>query len=225
MAIRVVCFGAGGHAKVIIDALMLMAREQAIEIVGLIDANKASQPVLGVPVIGTDTDIEVVFRSHSVTHFVIGIGGVRGDSIVRPRLFGLALASGLRPLTVIHPSAVIASSAVIGSGAAVLAGAVIQAGARVGENAIVNTRASIDHDCIIRDHAHIAPGVTCSGMVTVGRGAHLGAGATIIEGVTIGDGATVGAGAVVLQDCAGGTTVYGVPARPVRLRHDVPWLR
>ena len=46
-------------------------------------------------------------------------------------------------------------------------------------------------------------------------GASLGSGAVILGGVTIGEAALVGAGAVVRHDVEGGTTVAGVPARPV----------
>ena len=50
----------------------------------------------------------------------------------------------------------------------------------------------------------------------VKRGASIGSGATILCGVTIGENAIVGAGAVVTRDVAGGTTVVGNPARPLR---------
>ena len=43
----------------------------------------------------------------------------------------------------------------------------------------------------------------------------VGSGAKIIGGVTLGAGARVGANAVVLHDVAPGTTVVGIPARPL----------
>jgi len=97
-----------------------------------------------------------------------------------------------------------------------MAGAVVQAGCRIGENVIVNTRASIDHDCDIEAHAHVAPGAVLSGCVHVGERAHIGAGATVIQGLTIGAGAIVGAGAVVVDGIPDGVTVVGVPARILR---------
>lgn len=51
--------------------------------------------------------------------------------------------------------------------------------------------------------------------VVLGNDVHIGANATILPGVTIGNNATVGAGAVVTRDVADGTTVVGVPARPL----------
>lgn len=46
-------------------------------------------------------------------------------------------------------------------------------------------------------------------------GAMIGGGASLLPGVVIGRGATVGSGAVVSRDVEPGTTVLGVPARPV----------
>ena len=90
---------------------------------------------------------------------------------------------GMRPNmfydTVIHPSAVISSSAIIGIGTAIMAGAVVQAGARIGKHCIINTCASVDHDCIIGDYAHIAPGAHLCGHVEVGEGALVGVGVGI----------------------------------------------
>ena len=86
---------------------------------------------------------------------------------------------------------------------------------RIGENAIVNTNASVDHECLVGDHVHIAPGGVIAGGVRIGNGSFVGANATIIDGVSVGSNSTVGAGAVVIDDVPSGCTVVGVPATPV----------
>ena len=96
-----------------------------------------------------------------------------------------------------------------------MAGVVIQPGSRIGKNSIVNTKASVDHDCIIGDHVHISPGVTLSGGVTVGSTVHIGSGATIIQGMRIGDNCLVAAGAVVISPLLDSVTVAGVPAKEI----------
>jgi acetyltransferase EpsM len=42
---------------------------------------------------------------------------------------------------------------------------------------LVNTAASIDHENVIGDYAHVSPHATLCGRVHVGEGTHIGAGA------------------------------------------------
>jgi UDP-perosamine 4-acetyltransferase len=94
-----------------------------------------------------------------------------------------------------------------------MAGAVIQSGSRIGINSIINTRASVDHDCVIGNHVHISPGVTLSGGVEIGTCSHIGTGSTVIQGIVIGNSCLAAAGAVVTKDVIAGVKVRGVPAR------------
>jgi serine O-acetyltransferase len=50
---------------------------------------------------------------------------------------------------------------------------------------------------------------------TIGPGARIGTGAKVLGNITVGQLAHVGANAVVIHDVAPGTTVVGVPAKPV----------
>jgi len=50
-------------------------------------------------------------------------------------------------------------------------------------------------------------------------GAFIGVHCVILPGVRIGPNAIVGAGSVVTRDVAAGSTVAGIPARPLALRH------
>jgi acetyltransferase-like isoleucine patch superfamily enzyme len=65
---------------------------------------------------------------------------------------------------------------------------------------VVNSAASVDHDCWIGAHAFIAPGAVLCGGVHVGAGALIGAGAVIVPGVSIGEDAVIGAGAIIRRD-------------------------
>ena len=200
--------GAGGHARVLLDALRLLGKN----IIGLADNDPARHGslVLGAPVLGGD---EVAAgRDPEGTLLVNAVGAVR-DASVRRAIYARFRQAGFAFAGVVHPAAVLAPGVGLGQGAQVLAGAVVQTGAVIGENAVVNTRAGVDHDCVIGAHAHIAPGVTLCGGVTVGEGAVVGAGATVIQGITLGRGCLVAAGAVVVADVAAGEVVMGVPAR------------
>lgn len=50
----------------------------------------------------------------------------------------------------------------------------------------------------------------------LGSGIFIGSGAKVVGEIQLGDGSRVGANAVVLHDVEAGTTVVGIPARPVR---------
>jgi sugar O-acyltransferase (sialic acid O-acetyltransferase NeuD family) len=139
-----------------------------------------------------------------------------GDNVRRLELSRMLAAAGARLATVIHPFSALSPTVTLGVGTVVLAGTVLNAGARVGMACIVNTRASIDHDCVVGDGVHVCPGVSLAGNVVVHDLAWLGIGACAIQGVSIGRAAMVGAGATVIDDVTQETTVMGCPAREAR---------
>lgn len=203
-----IILGAGGHAKVLIDALRL----HSIELLGIadVDPGRKGQLLLGVPVLGGDE--EVMKYPVEKIYLVNGVGSVHVN-LKRQKLFEYFKNEGYQFASVVHPSAIIAGDVVLSEGVQIMACAVIQAGCHVGMNTVVNTGSIVDHDCHIGDHAHIAPGVTLSGGVRVGESAHVGTGATVIQGIQIGRNSLVAAGAVVIRDVPDGATVAGVPAK------------
>jgi UDP-perosamine 4-acetyltransferase len=214
-ALRVVGLGAGGHAKVVIEALGAIAD---YDVVALLDprAELHGTAVLGVPVLGGDELLERQYDA-GVRHVFIGLGGA-GDTGPRRRLYELARSRGFEAVSVVHPSAVVAPSAVVGRGATILTRAVVNADARLGEDVIVNTGAVVEHDCVVGDHVHVATGALLASGVVVGDGAHVGLGACVRQEVRVGANAVVGAGAAVVADVEPDTVVAGVPARLLRRR-------
>ena len=208
MSMPVIILGAGGHAKVLIEALLA----SSAVIAGIVDPDptRAGKTILGVPVLGGD-DVVGEYTSSEIL-LVNGLGSVTLP-VKRQQLFEKFKGMGYSFATVVHPSAIVASDVVLGEGAQVMAGTVIQPGSRIGINSIINTSASVDHDCTIGDYVHIAPGVTLSGGVEIGTGSHIGTGATVIQRITIGISCLVAAGAVVTKDITDGAMARGVPAR------------
>ena len=200
----ILILGAGGHAKVVADILL----SQAIDVLGFLDDDPAvwqTQP-MGLPVLGAiDT-----FAAYAPTGLVLGIGSnqVRQQIVRR-----LGAAAAPLWISAVHPSAAVSPTVCIGKGAVVMAHTVINADARLGNHVIVNTAATIDHDCILGDYCHVAPGTHLAGGVQVGSGALIGIGAVVTPYRSIGAWATVGAGATVIRDVAAETTVVGTPAR------------
>ena len=200
----VLIYGAGGHGKVVLDALECSGRR----VVGFVDDDTSRA---GGEHCGHRIHVWPPEEVGEDAEYVVAIGDNEQRRQVTERVLGLRRELG----TAIHPCAIIARDVEIAAGAMILAGAVINPGARVGRGSIINTCAVVDHDCRIGEFAHVAPGARVAGHVRVGEGALIGIGATVNPRVAIGSGAVVGAGAVVTADVAAGATVVGVPARPV----------
>ena len=198
----IILLGSGGHAKVVKNVL----NEIGAQILGATDSDPKAHGMvwMGLQILGGDDYVNNY--STDTVKLVNGIGSI-GRVVVRRNLFEGFKKKGYKFLTLIHPSAILAKDVILEEGAQIMAGAVIQPGVRIGRNVIINTRASIDHDCIIGDHAHIAPGATLSGAIQVGEAVHIGAGATVIQGINIGVESIVAAGAVVYRNVESKKTV------------------
>jgi sugar O-acyltransferase (sialic acid O-acetyltransferase NeuD family) len=207
----VVCWGATGHAAVIREALAHGGHSIAL----LVDNRPLSSPFPGVPFAHGEAGLaswEDAQRLGAPYGAIVAIGGGRGGD--RLAIQEMLARRGYAILDVIHPSAFVAADTVIGRGCQVLAMSAVCVRVHLGEAVIVNTRASVDHDCHLGDGVHIGPGATLAGEVTVGDRVFIGAGATILPRISIGHDAVVGAGAVVTRDVLAGNTVVGVPAAP-----------
>jgi UDP-perosamine 4-acetyltransferase len=205
---QLVVVGAGGHAKVVIEALRAGGFSN---IVGVVSNSPGPSAVMGVPVIGNDESL-VSLRNSGVRHAVVAIG----DNATRDRLGDQLASSGFALVTTIHPSALISPSAMIFDGAVIMAGAVVGTEVKIERLAILNTAAHIDHEGSIGSAAHVGPGCALSGNVTVGRRALIGVGASVRPNISIGEAAVVGAGSVVVDDVLPGSVVVGSPARLMR---------
>ncbi|RKR76644.1 serine O-acetyltransferase [Frondihabitans australicus] len=105
-------------------------------------------------------------------------------------------------------------------------GVEIHPGARIGERLFIDHGMGvvIGETAVVGDDVLLYHGVTLGGRgrgdslrrhPTLGDGVVVGAGAAILGPVTVGAGARVGANAVVTRDVLPGTTVVGVPAKPL----------
>jgi acetyltransferase EpsM len=202
-------YGCGGHAKVVLDIL----KRQNRTVRAFIDDNPPSHltHVHGSPVWKTTShpflDIE-----YDRSFWIVAIGNNRIRKMIVEKLetYGCSFANA------IHPSAEISSSVEIAPGTVIMPNAVINTDTKIGSHVIVNTGVTIDHDCIIDDFSHIAPGSHLCGQVKLEQGAFLGVGTKVIPSIVIGENTTCGAGSVVVKSLPSNCLAYGCPAKIIR---------
>lgn len=193
---KTIIVGSGGHCNVLIDILTL----KKIEVIGIIDKKRDENYLFNrIPVIN-ETDLLNDKSTRSIP-LVNAVGQMPGNSS-RLDLSKVYRDLGYQFLSVIHPGAIIASETSFSEGVQVMAGAVIQPNVSIGKDTIINTSVSIDHDCIIGDSCHLAPGTVISGNVSIGSNTFIGTGSSVINNISIGKNSTIAAGSIIFNDIA-----------------------
>jgi sugar O-acyltransferase (sialic acid O-acetyltransferase NeuD family) len=205
---KVLIYGAGGHCKLTIDLLQKLG----YHVVGILDDDPKLHNSLcfGHRIIGGFD----LLKNDDYRDCKIVIGVAKPD--IRRKIFEKISSVGYEFITVIHHSAYIGEYVDLGPAVMIMGHAVVNTGAKLGKGVVINTGAIVEHDCIVHDFVHIAPGAHLAGAVEVGSGTFIGIGATIIEFIKIGENAVIGAGAVVIDDVPAGSIVVGNPAKVVR---------
>jgi len=199
--------GAGGHAGVVIDAIL----SSSLQVYGIFDDNESliGKNIFEIPILGK------IEKAKEITDgkFVVAIG----DNETRMKIVEKLGFPDDKFFTVIHPSAIISKNIQIGCGSMILGGVVINTGTSIGRHCIINTSSSIDHHNKISDFVHIAPGTHTGGNVEIDEGAFLGIGTSVIPGIKIGKWSIIGAGTVVIEEVPDYATVVGVPGRVIKI--------
>lgn len=194
-------YGASGHGEVISE----IAEVNSVKVDAFIDIDKNKKHFFGYPVINTMPD--------GSFKLLISIGNNQTRKKIAEQY------PDCHYISMFHPKSVISKSAEIGIGTVVMAGVTINANVLIKKHCIINTNASVDHDCELDDFVHISPNVALAGRVKVGEGTHIGIGASVIQDIKIGKWCTIGAGAVIIRDVPDGATVVGNPGRIIRIKN------
>ena len=205
-----VIWGSGGHAKVL--AALLVVRGDRV--VALFDNRDIPSAIAGVHLFVGIPGFEKWIRETDSVHTVVGIvaigGGCGADRLAIQHVFS---SNELSVPALVHSRSFVCDTAVLGKWTQVLAMAQVAAEVRVGDACIINHQATVDHECILADGVHVAPGATLCGCVNVGKNVFIGAGSVTLPRDSIGKNAVIGVGAVVTRDVPANAVMVGNPAR------------
>ena len=205
MGKSVILVGYSGHGFVAYGILTAMGKK----ITGYCETEEKNYNPFLLNYIGKELSGEAIRTFHTTDYFISV-----GSNLIRESIFFALAQHKLYPINAVHPSAVIDPSVQIDpQGILIAANATINPLVKIGPGVICNTSCSIDHECLIGDFAHIAPGAVLCGNVTVGSRSFIGANAVIRQGISIGSNVMIGAGSVIITDVPDNSCFIGNPGK------------
>ena len=201
-----ILIGYSGHAFVVADCIL--KSDGIIE--GYCDNKKKQFNPFDLNYLGRESE-NLSLLKNSKTFIAIG------DNTIRQKIFQYLIKEGISNFAnVIHPSVNFGLGCHIGKGILFAPNAVINPISKIGNGVICNTGCIIEHECLIDEFVHIAPGAVLAGNVQVGKRTFIGANSVVKQGVKIGESVVIGAGSVIIKDVPNGAVVVGNPGRVLK---------
>ena len=209
---QLIIIGAGGLGRCIHDAAKgSIGYGVDFEIKGFIDDNiNALDHIPNYPpVLSTISDYKISFNDV----FVCAMGNTQ----TKRKICESMKAKGANFQKLIHKSAVIGTNTTIGEGSVILEYVVISPDTSVGAHSLVQNFTVIGHDCMIGNYTRIDTHCTCVGGTVLKDGATMHTSSILNHHVVVGENAVIGACSFVIKEVSPNTTVWGNPARALKL--------
>ena len=211
---KIVIFGTGGHAKVILSELLKQKKYKEIIFVSkekkkYLYFNKKKYKIFN----------NFKIKSGDKKSKVYGVIAI-GDNYLRYKLYKKysKIYPKLAWAIIKSKDAIVNKNVKLSAGSMIITGSVINAGSIIGKHCIINTKSSIDHDNIFSDFSSTGPGVITGGKVKVGKLSHIGIGSAICQNIDIANNTIVGGKSFVNKNCEKNSIYFGTPARKKKSR-------
>lgn len=207
--------GAKGHAKEILD---ILDKNNMLSNLYFFDnrSNETQDKLFErFPILRTNADVKKLFKTDN--RFILGIGGTKA----RHDLFKTFIESGGEPFSVISDRATIGNfDVILDEGLNIMHYVSVFNRTFIGTGTLINSFASVHHDCRIGEFCEISPGARILGRVSIGDFTSIGSNAVILPDVKVGNNVIVGAGAVVTKDTEDNAVYTGVPAKKIKINPE-----
>lgn len=138
-----------------------------------------------------------------------------GDVHSKRKIVESLVEKGAHFISLIDPEACVEDSAIVEEGALIFHHSVVGSDAKIGRQAFIQSYACLGHDVVTGDFFRIDPKASCAGGVHAGNNVTIHTLSFVNEKVNVGDDAVVGAMSFVIRPVKAGTTVFGIPAKPI----------
>jgi len=206
---KLIVYGAGEFGSLIANVLSYHDDLQIVAY-GDDDPQKSADHIDGTPVFGQE-DLLDFAKQNNIKLAITAIG----NNTLRAEKFNLLKNIGFQMISIVHPQALIDSKVSYGDNVIIEMGTAIHTHSTIGNNVFLGGEALIGHHNTIGNHVLVGGNVSFGGSVVVEDYVSLGVGASIKPGIRLGKSSVIGVGAAVIKDVEPGTTVVGVPAKPI----------
>lgn len=211
----IVIIGAGGFGRGTVDVVKAINSTSGAplwNLIGIYDDNPSEINVRRMEKINVKYLGAVPRESQSdAVNYVVGINNPRVREEISTRLDGI----GWTPTSLVHPDATIETTEGIGPGSIIRAGVRIASNSVIGRHVHLNFNVVLGHDVQLGDFVSVNPLASIAGEVSVGARTVIGTGSVVLQGKTLGGDSQVGASACVTKSYGVGSTLVGIPAKPV----------
>ncbi len=139
------------------------------------------------------------------------------DVDIKKKYINLITGKGGTFINLIHKTATIWKNSTLGTGCIICDNVHVSCDINLGNFVTIQPQSVLGHDVIVKDFCHLNSFCFLGGKVIVNEMVTINTGAIIYPGIEIGSHAIIGTGAVVLRKVKENVTMFGNPAKILKI--------